>query len=95
MNDYSDYSPPVWADVVLEAKGDDHDKVVVMTVAPDQSALDPLCPGIPQEEPSRPHQFSMLFEHGLQGSVCAPEYGPYFDEAASLAAELCDAGPQG
>lgn len=93
--DNSDYSPPVWANAVLEAKGDDEDKVVVMAVADDRGLEDPLCPGKTYNEPFLAHQFAMRFEHGLLGSLCVSDYGPYFEDAATLAAELCDLGPQG
>ena len=95
VTDYSEYSPAVWADAVLEAKGGDQDKVVVMTVASDRSTEEPLCPGPKVDEPHDVYKFSMLFEHGLLGSLCATDHGPYFEEAAALAAELCDTGPQG
>ncbi|MEZ4381810.1 MAG: hypothetical protein R3A79_10690 [Nannocystaceae bacterium] len=95
VQDYSEYSPPVWANAVLEAKGGDQDKIVVMALSSDRSADEPICPGPKVDEPHAIFQFAMLFEHGLMGSFCADNYGPYFDEAATLAAELCGAGPQG
>ena len=95
VSDYSAYSPAVWANAVLEAKEREHDRVVVMTVSPDRSTDEPVCPGKKVDTHPPSYKFSMLFEHGLQGSYCAPDYGPYFEEAAALAAELCGAGPQG
>ena len=78
-----------------EITGLDEDKVVVMAVADDRGLEDPLCPGKTYNEPFLAHQFAMRFEHGLLGSLCASNYGPYFEDAATLAAELCELGPQG
>ena len=95
VQDYSEYSPPVWAKAVLEAKGGDQDKVVVTALSSDRSADMPICPGDKVDEPHAIFKFALEFDHGAVGSFCAEDYGPYFEEAATRAVELCDGGPQG
>jgi hypothetical protein len=95
VQDYSEYSPPVWANAVLEAKGGDQDKIVVTTLSSDRSADMPICPGDKVDEPHAIFKFAMEFYHGAVGSFCAENYGPYFEDAATRAVELCDGGPQG
>jgi hypothetical protein len=90
----SPYNPYVWAQRVLEAKGEDHDKIVALAIARDSNAVDdPVCEVWDDSYP--PHSayvWHEQFEHSVFGSDCAPSFAPFFEEAASVAAELCEPG---
>ena len=88
----SPYNPYVWAQRVLEAKGDEQDKIVALAVGTDHGAVeDPLCDGN-GDEAGASFQWLQNFDHRVFGSKCAPDFAPFFFEAAELAAELCQPG---
>jgi hypothetical protein len=88
----SPYNPYVWAERVLEAKGYEQDKIVALAVGTDHGAVDePLCDGN-GDEPGVSFQWVQHFDHGVHGSRCAPDFAPFFLEAAELAVGLCDPG---
>ncbi len=92
------YNPLVWAELVLEAKDFDHDRVVALGIDHDWqgSQPQPLCESAWEvEQPSPGERWTEHFDHSVFGSVCAPSYGPFFDEAAALAVALCADAPQG
>jgi len=39
-------------------------------------------------------EWTQYFDHGVHGSKCAPTFAPFFSEAASIAAALCDPVPR-
>ena len=92
------YNPLVWAELVLEAKDFDHDRVVALGIDHDWkgSEPEPLCEsGWQVEQPSPGEKWTQHFDHSVFGSVCAPSFGPFFADAAALAADLCADVPQG
>jgi hypothetical protein len=90
----SPYNPYAWAQRVLEAKGGEQDKVVALAISSDATAVeDPVCEKGDDAFPPHPaYLWQQHFDHGLFGSICAPDLAPFFEEAASLAAELCEPG---
>jgi len=92
-----DPTPWEWADYVLDAKGGDQDMAVALAISVDWVGYPsgPLC----EEGKTAPHpptfvEWTQYFDHGVHGSKCAPTYAPFFAEAASIAAELCDPVPR-
>jgi hypothetical protein len=89
--------PVGWHASVLSAKGGDELGVVVLGLFGDVGepnaicqALDPNA-GTGAEASPRLKQFVELFGvRGLWGSVCAPDYNPFFQEAVSLIDTTCD-----
>lgn len=90
-------TPWDWADYALDAKGGDQDMAVALAISVDWMGYQPgpLC----EEGKTAPHpptfvEWTEYFDHGVHGSKCAPTYAPFFAEAASIAAELCDPVPR-
>ncbi len=90
-------TPWEWADYVLDAKGGEQDMAVALAISVDWMDYQPgpLC----EEGKTAPHpptfvEWTQYFDHGVHGSKCAPTYAPFFAEAASIAAELCDPVPR-
>jgi hypothetical protein len=94
---FGEPTPWEWADYVLDAKGGDQDMAVALAISGDWVGYspEPLCEG----GKTAPHpppmvEWTEYFDHGVHGSKCAPTYAPFFAEAASMAAELCDPVPR-
>lgn len=84
--------PAEWAEYALEAKGYDQDMVVALGIGTEWKDYEPqpLCEAAKSiDEPGGIAEFVEVFDHGVFGSRCAPSYGPFFDGAAAMAAELC------
>ncbi len=84
-------TPDEWAAPVFAAKNDDKNSIVMLALSPDQYFVeDPLCgPYFGDYVPPHDELFS-LFPRMVRASVCADDYSPFFDEAASLVLEVCD-----
>ena len=94
---FGDSAPWEWADYVLEAKGGDQDMAVALAISRDWVGYPPgpLCEdGKTEQDVPGFAAWTQYFDHGVHGSKCAPTYAPFFAEAASIAAELCDPVPR-
>jgi hypothetical protein len=87
----SDGVPIGWKTELLQAKGDDPDAVVLLAITTDIDLEQHLCllweDTNPKENPLR--TFVNLMPHGLIGSICAPSWGPFFEQAADLVVDQC------
>jgi hypothetical protein len=86
--------PAAWFDAVAAAKGGIERDVVVLSVVgpPDGScpALDKCSGGITGAEPAlRIADFTGRFSHGTIGSVCAPSYDGFFQDAVGVVSQAC------
>ncbi|MBL9105281.1 MAG: hypothetical protein JNL82_30320 [Myxococcales bacterium] len=92
INDgYSEYWPYVWDLRIVDKKGGDEDAIVVLAIESDSYLIDRFCePHGSTYEAARLHVFADTVAHGIKGSVCAPDYAPYFEEAAALALKQCE-----
>jgi len=94
---WEEAEPWAWADYVLEAKGGDQDMAVALAISSDWMGYspEPLCEGANMvPHPPAFAEWTQYFDHGVHGSKCAPTYAPFFAEAASISAELCDTVPR-
>jgi hypothetical protein len=90
--------PPDWAQSLIDAKNGDPNAIVVLMLVGDGDVPGGVCPpgadpggGGPGAEPSpRLRAFAELFDHGLWGSICETDYGPFFDEAISVIDVTCE-----
>lgn len=87
--------PDTWAQTLLDAKGGLEQNIVVLTLA---GPVDDPCPpldkcfdaGLTGAEPApRLAEFTSKFLHANLGSVCAPSYDEFFNEAVSAVAQAC------
>ena len=94
---WEEAEPWEWADYVLDAKGGEQDMVVALAISVDwvDYPPGPLCEeGKTAQEVPGFAAWTQYFDHGVHGSKCAPTYAPFFAEAVSIAAELCEPVPR-
>lgn len=83
--------PEIWASSLITVKGEDPDAVVLLVVTTDVDTPNGLCwPDEYNETPNRLRTFADLMPHGLVGSICEPDWTPFFDEAADLVLSQCE-----
>ena len=90
--------PPDWYADIVAAKGGDASAIVVLGLVGDSNLPNGLCePGVDPnvdedgaEASPRLQSFVQMFPHGVVGSVCAPDYTPFFAEAVSVIDFACD-----
>jgi hypothetical protein len=93
---FSPGDPPEWFDALVAAKGGDPGAIVVLGLVGDLgqpgSPCDPYDPtGVGAQDAARLRTFVQSFaDRGLLGSVCAPDYVPFFGEAVALVDVACD-----
>ncbi len=76
---------------VVAAKGGDDDSAVVLGLIPDPAAG---CPGNMPEAGKHWAEFVALFGvRGITASVCAPDYGPFFQDAVAIINDTCILNP--
>jgi hypothetical protein len=86
----SDGWPFTWNWTLTDIKGNDPDAFVLLAIQRDQYLIDSPCKPYFENAQHRLHEFADEVEHGVKGSICAPDYAPYFAEAAALAIEQCE-----
>jgi len=85
--------PEDWYQGLVQAKGGDEDAIVMLTLSgprdeAGQAADDCYDPFLSPKI----HAFTDMFgDYGLNGSVCAANYAPFFDQAVGLIDSSCDA----
>jgi len=93
-NDLGPYNSHVHAMRVLEAKNSDPDMVVALGISKDWNAIpNAVCEFEKDEIPASLYYWTKKFEHSVFGSICAPSLVPFFVEATTMAAQLCDGAP--
>ena len=96
--DGSPGDPQAWYDAVVAAKNGDPKSVVVLGLLGDSNLPNGLCKqGVDPDEDEngaedapRLQQFTALFPNGVTGSVCAPDYTPFFQQAVGVIDVVCD-----
>jgi hypothetical protein len=95
--DDSTGSPQGWFQAVKDAKHGDDSAVVVLGLIGDNDQPNGICSPLSIDfatgaEPApRLREFvGMWGERGHVGSVCAPDYGPFFTDAVASIAQACD-----
>ncbi len=87
-------SPPgEWANIVYEAKGGNKDRVMFIGLIDDRSSeLPVICPGNGTENYGLCAAAFLHFyvNHRIEGSQCADDYAPYFEDGLEMLAQLCD-----
>ncbi|MEM6992325.1 MAG: hypothetical protein AAF721_17570 [Myxococcota bacterium] len=92
--------PQQWHDAIIDAKGGLEEAVVMLGLVGDTGLRDAMC-DVPLNEGGAENadtlrEFIDTFgERGLWGSVCAPDYSPFFGEAVTLIDDACDSFPAG
>lgn len=83
--------PIGWKTELLQAKGDDPDAVVLLAITTDIDLEQHLCLWWEDTDPELNPLRSLveLMPHGLIGSICAPSWGPFFEQAADLVVDQC------
>ncbi len=85
-----------WKQAIVDAKLGDEQAVVVLALVGDPDVPSPTCtPGggaqVNGAEPAAQlRQFAESFAHGSWGSVCAPDYTPFFQQAVGVIDSACD-----
>jgi hypothetical protein len=90
--------PPDWVAELVAAKGGNPDSIVVLGLFGDNDVQNGVCPpgGDPNNggdgaEPGvRLRQFTESFKYGVVGSVCAPDYTQFFQDAVSIIDTTCE-----
>ncbi len=93
-DDESVVGPPgEWADTIYQLKDYDEDKVAVIGLVDDSSAISPTkCPPGNGSYSEYPAAFLHFYvKHRIEGSICADDYSPYLNAGLDLVRDLCDA----
>ena len=86
--DQSMGNPASWKQALVDAKGGNEEAVVVLGLVGDGGAMGGQCPGDVDAPALR--SFTESFPYGVVGSVCAPDYSPFFVQAVSVIDTACD-----
>jgi hypothetical protein len=89
-DDGSDGSASDWVDALLALKGGRQDAVVVLSLLGDSDVDGGTCTEDQALGAPNLRSFTEAFDRGLWGSVCAPTYNAFFDEAVGLIDLTCD-----
>jgi hypothetical protein len=78
-----------WKKALLDAKNQDGEAFQVLVITTDVDTVDGLC-GEYVGDKNRLRTFVNIVPHGEIGSICAPEYGTFFDKAVAEVLERCE-----
>ncbi|HLT36478.1 MAG TPA: hypothetical protein VK034_09330, partial [Enhygromyxa sp.] len=81
-------TPDGWYQNVIAQKGDPAG-VVVLGLINDTDAGNPVCP-VESQDPAKIREFIQKFSNQITGSVCEPDYAPFFSQAVDLINTTCD-----
>src|SRR5690606_27428534 len=84
--DSSPGSPDGWYTNIIAQKGGDGSGVVVLGLINDDEGI---CP-IESQVQTKFRDFMEMFPIHFEGSVCAPDYAPFFEQAVSVIDTACD-----
>ncbi|EDM80079.1 hypothetical protein PPSIR1_20669 [Plesiocystis pacifica SIR-1] len=80
--------PASWKQALVDAKGGNEEAVVILGLLGDGGLANGQCPDDVDAPALR--SFTDSFVHGVVGSVCAPDYAPFFLQAVSVIDAACD-----
>jgi hypothetical protein len=90
-------NPALWHDTLLDLKQGNETAIVVLGLLGDTSLPNAICPpdSVPgsnggEYSPRLIEYVESWGERGLWGSVCSPNYGPFFEQAVALIDSACD-----
>jgi hypothetical protein len=89
-----DETPQAWHDGLVEAKGGYEEAIAVLGLVADADLDDGVCQPNPIPDQGSPQlrAFVELFEErGIVGSICEPDYQPFFMDAVAIIDATCDA----
>jgi len=86
-------TPQAWHDALVAAKGGNEEDIVVLGVFGDGDLPAPQCAnfrdGGARTSPRLRQFVNSWGDHGLFGSICAPDYAPAFEETIAVVEGLC------
>lgn len=83
--------PAAWFDAVVAAKGVETNAAVLTIIGGEPGNVCPEPNGVDgAEDAPRLRAFTERFTYGFTGDVCAPSYGPFFEEAIAVVEDACD-----
>lgn len=84
--------PTQWATRLVEIKHGDPDAVMVLALSNDSDEPGSVCPlpGPKGEWSNELRRLTQKLPHARFGSICLPEYGPFFADALDEALALCE-----
>lgn len=83
--------PPDWFAAVAAAKGMESNAAILSIIGGQPGNVCPEPSGVDgAEDAPRLRAFTEMFTHGFLGDVCAPSYGPFFDEAIAVVETACE-----
>jgi hypothetical protein len=88
--DASPGDPASWRDAFVAAKGGNADAIIPLVLTGDSDLPMGICSQGNEEKAPNLRAFAELLPFGLWGSVCAPDYAPFFLEAISAVDGACD-----
>jgi hypothetical protein len=88
-------SPPTWFQALVDAKGGNTEAIVVLGLIGDNDLPNAQCPPFDGDVGAEPSPnlrafIEMFGDRGIVGSVCAPNYGPFFVDTVSVIDVACD-----
>jgi hypothetical protein len=78
-----------WRDALMAAKYQDGEAFQLLVITTDVDTVGGLC-GDYKGSTNRLRTFVNIVPHGKIGSICAPTYGQFFDEAVAEVIERCE-----
>ncbi|WAS90806.1 hypothetical protein [Nannocystis punicea] len=84
----SNGNPVGWNAALVAAKYGLEKNIVVLGLIGDPDQPNPVCTGQAEASP-RLRQFAESFTYGSWGSICSPDYAPFFDAAVSVIDTAC------
>jgi hypothetical protein len=88
-DDNSAGNPDSWYESVVAQKGGNPDAIVMLGLINDTNADPQLCPA-GSDDPVKIRTFLEMFPHSFEGSVCADNFAPFFEQAVDLIDTTCD-----
>lgn len=85
----SNGNPVGWNAALVAAKYGLEQNIVVLGLIGDPDQPNPVCTGQAEASP-RLRQFAESFTYGSWGSICSPDYAPFFDAAVSVVDTACE-----
>ncbi|MDC0723733.1 hypothetical protein [Nannocystis bainbridge] len=85
----SNGNPVGWNASLVAAKFGLEKNIVVLGLIGDPDQPNPVCTGQAEASP-RLRQFAESFTYGSWGSICSPDYAPFFDAAVSVIDTACE-----
>jgi len=83
-------TPDGWHQALVAAKNGNEEAVVVLGLLGDSGVPGGTCADGQADDAPQLRQFAESFTHGQWGSVCAPSYNAFFEQAVSVIDVSCD-----